>query len=50
MVAHIEGGTYNVENVVLTRIFGAKTDEVPRGGEDYIIRSLMICILHQILE
>jgi hypothetical protein len=37
------------ENRVLRRIFGPKKDEETRSGEDYIMRSLMICIAHQIL-
>jgi hypothetical protein len=36
------------ENRVLRRIFGPKRDEV-RSGENYIMRSLMICILHSVL-
>jgi hypothetical protein len=35
------------ENRVLTRIFGVKRDEVT--GENFIMRSLMICNAHQIL-
>jgi hypothetical protein len=31
------------ENRVLKRIFGPKRDEAQRGGENYIMRSLMIC-------
>ena len=34
---------------VLRRIFGPKRDEVTRSGENYIMRSLMICTPHQIL-
>jgi len=37
------------ENRVLWRIFGRKRDEVTGGGENYIIRSFMICIPHPIL-
>ena len=37
------------ENRVLRRIFGHKRDEVTGNGENYIIKSLMICILHPIL-
>jgi hypothetical protein len=36
-------------NRVLRRIFGPKRDEVTGGGENYIIRSLMICTRHPIL-
>ena len=32
------------ENGVLRGIFGVKRDEVKRGGENYIMRSLKICI------
>ena len=31
------------ENRVLKRIFGPKRDEVSESGENYIMRSLMIC-------
>jgi hypothetical protein len=34
---------------VLRRIFGPKRDEVRRSGENYVMRSLMICTPHQIL-
>jgi len=40
------------ENRVLKRIFGTMGDEIPGGGvggENYIMRSLMICTAHQIL-
>jgi hypothetical protein len=37
------------ENWVLRRIFGPKRDEVKGNGENYIRRSLMICIPHPIL-
>jgi len=37
------------ENRVLRRKFGPKRDEVRGSGENYIIRSLMICNPHQIL-
>ena len=30
-------------------MFGSKRDEVTESGENYIMRSLMICTLHQIL-
>ena len=36
------------ENRVLKRIFGPKRDEVTGNGENYIMRSLMICTAHQI--
>jgi hypothetical protein len=35
--------------MVLLRIFGAKRDEVTGNGENYIMRSLMICTAHQML-
>jgi len=35
------------ENRVLRRIFGPKRDEVTGNRENYIMRSLMICTLHQ---
>jgi hypothetical protein len=37
------------EKRVLRRTFGPKTDEEHGSGEDYITRSFMFCILHQIL-
>jgi hypothetical protein len=37
------------ENRVLRRIFGSKRDEVIGNGENYILRSLMICTPHPIL-
>jgi hypothetical protein len=37
------------ENRVLRRIFGPKWDEVKGNGENYIMRSLMICISHPLL-
>jgi hypothetical protein len=37
------------ENRMLRRIFGPKRVEVKRSGENYIIRSLVICTPHQIL-
>jgi len=37
------------ENRVFRRIFGPNRGEVTRIGENYIIRSLMICTPHQIL-
>ena len=36
------------ENRVLRRIFGPKRDEVTGSGENYIMRSLMICTPHPI--
>jgi hypothetical protein len=36
------------ENTVLRRIFGSKRDEVTGSGEDYLMRSLMICTTHPI--
>ena len=33
----------------LGRIFGSKKDEGTGNGENYIMRRIMICILHQIL-
>jgi len=51
LVAHIEGGAQaeGFENRVLRRIFGPKRDKVTERGENYIMRNLMICILHPIL-
>jgi len=37
------------ENRVLRRVFGPKRDEVTGNGENYVMRSLMICTLHPIL-
>jgi hypothetical protein len=37
------------ENRVLRRIFGPKRDDVTRNGENYIMRSFMICTPHSIL-
>ena len=37
------------ENKLLRRIFGPKRDDVTGNGENYIMRSLMICIPHPIL-
>jgi len=37
------------ENTVLRRIFGPKRDGVTGSGENYIMRSLMICTPHPIL-
>jgi len=38
-----------LENRVLRRIFVPKRDKVARNGENYIMRSLMICTAHRIL-
>jgi len=37
------------ENSMLRGIFGPKRDEVTGSGDNYIMRSLMICTPHQIL-
>jgi len=37
------------ENRVLRRIFGPKRDKVTGSGENYIRRSLIISVAHQIL-
>jgi len=37
------------ENRALWRIFGPKRDEVTGNGENYIMRSLIICTAHPIL-
>jgi len=37
------------ENRVLRRIFGPKRGEVTGSGENYVIRSLIVCKPHQIL-
>jgi len=37
------------ENRVLKRIFGPKRDEGQVSGENYIMRSLIICTAHPIL-
>jgi hypothetical protein len=37
------------ENRVLRRIFGPKRDKEKGTGENYIMRSLIICTSHQIL-
>jgi len=36
------------ENRVLRKIFGLKSDEVTGDGENYTMRSLMICTPHKI--
>jgi hypothetical protein len=38
------------ENRVLRRTFRPKRDEVTGSGENYIMRSLMICIPHPIFS
>ena len=37
------------ENRVLRRVFGPKMDEVTENGENYIMRSLVICTPYPIL-
>jgi hypothetical protein len=37
------------ENRVLRRMFGPKREEVTGNGENYTMRSLMICTLYPIL-
>jgi hypothetical protein len=37
------------ENRVLRRIFGPKGDDMTGSGENYVMRSLMICTLHHTL-
>ena len=37
------------ENRVLRRVLGPKRDEVTANGENYIMRSLVICTLYRIL-
>jgi hypothetical protein len=37
------------DNRVLRRTFGPKSDEVRGNGENYIMRSLMICTPHPLL-
>jgi hypothetical protein len=37
------------ENRVLRKILGPKRDEVTGSGEDYVLRSLMICTTHSVL-
>ena len=51
MVAHIEGRTRLrvFENRVLRKIFGSKRGEVRVIGENYIMRSLVICTALQLL-
>ena len=38
-----------LENRVLRRVFGPKRDEVTENGENYILRSLVICTPYPIL-
>jgi hypothetical protein len=51
LAAYIEGGTYLrvFENRVLRKVFGPKTDEVTGNGDNYVMRSLMICTAHPVL-
>ena len=44
-----EGRLRVFENRVLRRVFGPKRDEVTRNGENYIMRSLVICTPYPIL-
>jgi hypothetical protein len=37
-----------VHNRLLTEIFGPKREKVMEDGENYIVRSFMICTPHQI--
>jgi hypothetical protein len=37
------------ENGVLRRIFGPESEKVTGGGENYIMRNLMICTPHPVL-
>jgi hypothetical protein len=37
------------ENGVLRRVFGPKRDEVTENGENYIMRSFMICTPYPVL-
>jgi hypothetical protein len=37
------------ENRMLRRIFGPKRDEVKGNGENFIMRSFIICATHSIL-
>jgi hypothetical protein len=51
LVVHI-GGERRLrvfENRVLRKTFGPKRGEVIGSGENYIMRSLMICTPHQVL-
>jgi hypothetical protein len=40
---------YTLSVLTLRRIFGPKRDEVTGGGENYVMRGLMICSAHQIV-
>jgi hypothetical protein len=42
-------GLKKFENKVLRRIFWPKRDDATGSGENYIVRSLMICTPHPIL-
>jgi hypothetical protein len=44
-----EGRLKMFEDRVLRRVFGPKRDEVTGNGENYIMRSLMICTPYPIL-
>jgi hypothetical protein len=37
------------EKRVLRRMFGLRRDTITESGEDYVMRSLMLCILHHML-
>jgi hypothetical protein len=37
------------DNNVLRRIFGPQREEVSGNGDNYIVRSFIMCTLHQIL-
>ena len=37
------------KKIVLRRIFGSKRDDVTGGGENYIMKNLMICAPHPLL-
>jgi hypothetical protein len=51
LVANFKGGTRLrvFENRMLRGIFGPNRDEVTWGGENYMMRSLMICTAEPIL-
>jgi hypothetical protein len=49
MMLREERGLRVLENRVLGRIFGGKRDGVTGSGENYIMRSLIICAAHHIL-
>ena len=44
-----EGRVRVFENRVLGKVFGPKRDEVTGNGENYIMRSLVICTFYPIL-